>query len=402
MNESESELTYENLSLALDSSGNNFVLLKAGTHFAYYRIEHDGKQFFFKTYSNDSSFTRKLLRREYELSAGLQHPNIATALLFGSFAAGRDGILMEYVDGRTLTEFLAENPSKAQKRKIFAEILDAVGYLHKKGIIHNDLKPDNILISNQGDTLRLIDLGLSDDDAHYLIKTPGFSSDYAAPELKENRRSDTRSDVFSLGLLMKLLFQNRYRHIRRRCTLSNPKRRYRDAEALAASWQRRNRPFKFAALLCTLIVLAGAGFLIGQEQQEMKRIVSAQQMERQSQTRAYNKLKLTYDELKDSIRIAEEQKKAHSDAVNGKIKDFRKGIDKMYKTYLHNLKACTSLKDMIVLKDGYITQIREYYSNYEKTADGEDLSPILYPILIDVLEKSDADFASALNNLKFN
>lgn len=100
---------------------------------------------------------------------------------------------------------MTENPTLRERDKVFSQILEAVGYLHKKGITHNDIKPDNILITNNGNNLKLIDFGMSDDDTHFLLKTPGFTAAYAAPELLAQRKTDARSDIYSIGAIMTVL-----------------------------------------------------------------------------------------------------------------------------------------------------------------------------------------------------
>ena len=72
----------------------------------------------------------------------------------------------------------------------------------------------SILITHSDNTVKLIDFGLSDDDAHYLSKTPGFTPEYASPELLAHSAPlDARSDIYSLGLLMRDIFGGKYRYI---------------------------------------------------------------------------------------------------------------------------------------------------------------------------------------------
>lgn len=235
-----------------------------------YRIRKDGKYFLLKRSAIKGVRGQKILRREYELSIGCDHPNIIDVYglrkITSNKKEGTDKaeeefeLVMEYVEGRTLTEFMKENPSLKTKKRIFSDLLNAVAYLHQRRIIHNDLKPDNILISRNGDNVKLIDFGLCDDDSHYELKTLGFTDGFAAPELKEDRNSDIRSDIYSLGMIMRCLFGNRYFPVTRKSLRENPAKRFKDVATLKANWKKaeilRKLPiFVFiAALVCMGIV----------------------------------------------------------------------------------------------------------------------------------------------------
>ena len=135
-----------------------------------YRVRKAGKYFIIKTASEDTGMAVAMLQREYELSIGLVHPGIVNVFTFEPATIVGAGIVMEYVDGRTLQEFLTENPTQAMRARVFEQLLDAVAYMHRNGIVHNDIKPENILITRTGNDVKLIDFGLADDDAHYLAR----------------------------------------------------------------------------------------------------------------------------------------------------------------------------------------------------------------------------------------
>ena len=164
-----------------------------------YEATCDGKKCLLKTALPGQT---SLLRREYDISCNLQHPYILTPLRYSEDTPVGPAIVMEYVEGCTLTEFVAKGQPHEILRRLLAEILDAVDYLHKKGLIHNDLKPDNILVSNIGSHIRIIDVGLSDKDAEYLIKRLGGTDGSSAPEVIEDNPDipfTASSDVWSLG-----------------------------------------------------------------------------------------------------------------------------------------------------------------------------------------------------------
>ena len=96
-----------------------------------YRVRKAGKYFIIKTPKEKTGHTLAMLRREYELSIGRQHPNVVNVFTFEESTVVGPGIVMEYVDGRTLTDFLAENPSQAMRRRVFEQLLQAVAYIHR-------------------------------------------------------------------------------------------------------------------------------------------------------------------------------------------------------------------------------------------------------------------------------
>lgn len=233
------------------------MLLKTTSYARLYRLCKAGKYFVIKTTKDNSGAQLAMLRREYELSIGCDHPHIVHIYTFEERTPVGAGIVMEYVEGRTLSEWLGEDPSVGARRRVFGELLSAVGYLHRRGVLHNDLKPDNILITRADGTLKLIDFGLSDDDAHYLARTLGCTSLYAAPELRERHRTDARSDIYSVGMIMREMFGRRYGRISGRCTRSNADDRYPNIARLQTAWANRNRPLHtaVAVVLAAMILL---------------------------------------------------------------------------------------------------------------------------------------------------
>lgn len=224
-------------------SGNTHepVLLHSTGLSNLYRICKDGKYYIFKTSKSNKEHIRQLLKREYEIGKECSHPNIVSMVSYKEIPSVGDGIIMEYIEGRTLTEFLKEAPTLSLRCKIFSELLSAIIYIHQKGLVHNDIKPDNILISTNGNSLKLLDFGLSDSDAHYALHTLGCSSKYASPELiKHEERVDVRSDIYSIGCVMKEIFGNKYSNISRRCLKADKESRYRDVSELANTWNKRN------------------------------------------------------------------------------------------------------------------------------------------------------------------
>ena len=143
----------------------------------------DGKKVLLKTAKEPGPDSYVLLRREYEISCNLVHPYILSPIRFDEHAPVGPAIVTDYVEGKTLQEFLLNGPNDGVRRKILYEILDAVEYLHRKELLHNDIKPSNILVSDIGNDICLIDFGLSENDAHYLSKRLGGTAGASALEV---------------------------------------------------------------------------------------------------------------------------------------------------------------------------------------------------------------------------
>ena len=276
---------FENKDFELEKnySYHDFNLLKTTASSKLWRVSRDGKYFLIKTTKDNSEHQLKMLRREYEISIGCDNPNIVHVFTYERNLPEGEGIVMEYIEGRTLDEFLLEKPSLKTKQRIFGELLSAVNYLHKRGIIHNDLKPENILITRADNTLKIIDFGLADNDAFYVLKTLGCTQRYASPELlsqdvrarlaTSKQKIDARSDIYSIGIIMRDIFDGRYKRIINKCIKENVGSRYSDISSLQRKWNDRNKVWKYLAVIVILLVAAFPTYLyLSEENAERKEI----------------------------------------------------------------------------------------------------------------------------------
>ena len=355
-----------------------------------YRVRKDGKYFLLKKPAKKGVRGRKILRREYELSVRCNHSNIVDVYEYRKDSspendAGEDVLVMEYVEGRTLTEFLDERPSHKTGKRIFSELLDAVSYLHHRGIIHNDLKPDNIIITGTGDHVKLIDLGLSDDDAHYELKTPGFSEGFAAPELREDRNSDVRSDIYSLGIIMRSLFGYRYFLVSSKCLMKNPAKRFQDVESLKKGLQRADlaRGIPFLLILILLVCLAISTFAKDKKEQHQK--LDELQTAIMEQANEIN-LRQESMENKEDINsvpmasLGEKENKTLNDKEtksaprlnnNAKIiSDFKKEYKSLSEETLDKMNKCVYLNEIIDIYNAYTNKTKTLFETAtEKVSD---------------------------------
>ncbi len=153
--------------------------------------------------SSDETVIARFIN-EARIAASLQHPNIVTV-----YEAGQDGnfvfMAMEYVEGQDLASLIRQkgklHPDEAIA--ILKAVASALDYAHQKGVIHRDVKPSNVLISNDG-VVKLMDFGIArvvGGERHtktgVLVGTP----EYMAPELWEGKDADKMADLYSLGVM---------------------------------------------------------------------------------------------------------------------------------------------------------------------------------------------------------
>lgn len=192
-----------------------------------------------------------LFQKEFALGIELEHPNIVRYFDYGEDEKG-PFIKMDYVDGDPLDLFASQHPDYFQNKKhrqhLLGELTDALAYLHGKQMLHLDLKPSNILITNNGHHVKLIDLGFGWTDG--FLHDNGFSRDYSAPEQlsQQNDRLSPVTDIYALGKIMQR-FHLAKAPIVKRCLKEDPIERYQSVEALKKALQPKRWPFLLAAML---------------------------------------------------------------------------------------------------------------------------------------------------------
>lgn len=194
-----------------------------------------------------------LLRKEFEIGYTLDHQNICRVYSFGDDERFGHYIEMEWVDGVTLKDMISTVAMDRRLcRKLICELCDALDYLHHSQVIHRDLKPENILITNNGQNIKLIDFGLSEEDSCYELRIPGGTVSYASPEQLSGMPVDNRSDIYSLGLIIREMSGKRYSRIWARCLKRNPAGRYASAREVRDAVIRK--PFLIAAAIVAVLV----------------------------------------------------------------------------------------------------------------------------------------------------
>ena len=354
---------FENQEFKLEKNNSfgDFNLLKTTASSKLWRMSRDGKYFLVKTTQDNSEHQLRMLRREYELSIGCDNPYIVHIFTYEHDIHEGDGIVMEYIEGRTLREYLSENPSLVSRQRIFDELLSAVNYLHKRGILHNDLKPENILVTRADDTLKIIDFGLADKDAYFVWKTLGCTPEYASPELKNQSKDiDSRSDIYSIGVIMRDIFEGRYSRIIKRCCKEKTQQRYSDVAELQKSWQGRNRIWKWFVAFCVLAAIVVPTFLYADLKMEEAKKIRHRELQIES---VKSEVTQMFETALDSVAKIED-----FDTKQQFLSDFteeysRYSSQKLSEIQDQELRNIITL-EMTMVSNEYWNRLNEYWSGF--------------------------------------
>ena len=159
--------------------------------------------------SEQREFSERFLR-EAQAAGTLSHPNIVTVHDVGEEEETQTSfIAMEYVEGFNLKQILKDKTPLTFERvaEIISSVADALDYAHRKGIVHRDVKPANIIITPDG-TVKITDFGIAKIETSSLTSTGQFlgTPNYMSPEQVTGEEVDGRSDLFSLGVVLYELF----------------------------------------------------------------------------------------------------------------------------------------------------------------------------------------------------
>ncbi len=230
----------------------------------------------FPEFATDPAFVERF-RREATAAANLNHPNIVGVYDWGE-ADGTYFIVMEYVDGRTLSEILRDEGPLHPDRvaDVGSDVAAALGFAHRNGVVHRDVKPGNVLVTQAGQ-VKVADFGIARaitanaDENLTQVGTVMGTATYFSPEQARGDAVDPRSDIYSLGCVLYELVVGRppfagdspvaiaYKHVQEspvpprhlnielptaieaiilKCLAKNPANRYPSAEDLRADLRR--------------------------------------------------------------------------------------------------------------------------------------------------------------------
>ena len=189
--------------------------------------------------------------RERQLLAGLTHPNIARLYDGGTTLNGLPYFVMELIEGQSIVAWAKQKNLNIEARlELFNAACRAIAYAHRNLIVHRDITPNNILVTDEGD-VKLIDFGIAKPKSDHVermadetsLNSLSFTPGFAAPERSKGGNPNTLSDIFSLGKLLEHLLADQPKQLEiqsiiEKATQTNPDQRYVSADALAEDIQR--------------------------------------------------------------------------------------------------------------------------------------------------------------------
>jgi serine/threonine protein kinase len=188
-----------------------------------------------------------VINQEARLLAQLEHPGLAPVYDAGTLPDGRLYYAMRLIQGRRLDEFLRHEPALPARLRLFEKVCEAVAFAHTRGVIHCDLKPQNIMVGEFGEVFvvdwgvaRAIPCGRGSVSADGEPLPAAGTPQYMAPEQsrKGGQTLDARTDVFALGRILQDIMTDSpprpLAAIARKASAQNPADRFGDVQQLAA------------------------------------------------------------------------------------------------------------------------------------------------------------------------
>lgn len=354
-----------------------------------------GKWFLLKglkeEYRHDPIY-QKILHKEFEIMANLSHPSVVSVFSFEEVHPYGTCIVMEYIDGITLVEFMLHPQSIEQRLRVFYNILDAMRYIHAHQVIHRDLKPSNILVTHNNRNVKIIDFGLSDTDYFAILKEPAGTRQYMSPEQQSSSTPDVRNDIYSLGvILMNLNLGKSYQGVVKRC-VAPIEQRYADVDQLEKALDNvANRKKRQWTVILTIVTFILATLIVWQgvlirdlsdERLSSADTINAMKNQIQESNRAHDeKLKQQskiITEISDSlervnsIRQKLNEQAEHEQLVTQSIEKGKKEMDRFIKgtRLIQHLDTLTSY--YYLKSDYYTTQLANIWNQikvYRKSLD---------------------------------
>ncbi|MDE6018697.1 MAG: serine/threonine protein kinase, partial [Muribaculaceae bacterium] len=227
-----------------------------------------------KSEYRSSEFHRSLLQKEFEVTSSLNHQNIVAALWIEDVPNIGDAIILEYIDGITLTDYISDSRTIENKQilDIFFQLCSAVGYMHSRQTIHCDLKPSNIMITSSG-FVKVIDFGMSRGNGFEKLDFQGGTRGFTAPEnLDSGSKATVAADIYSIGTILELMDRKgRFKGVWKKCLSSDPEKRPVSAKEVSEQLNRlylrdkqRKNIYAAVGILIGIAIVSVTSFFIWQ------------------------------------------------------------------------------------------------------------------------------------------
>lgn len=200
--------------LRLQEAYDRFEKLGEGSCAVVYKVRSraENQDVAIKVIRLDDEERLQIAQKEYELLQHVNHPNIIRALDFFTFSMGAV-LVLEYFEGRKLAKAVRATPrqylDEVSACRLSAQLFEAVSHLHSCGVIHRDIKADNILVSNDLLDLRLVDFNAAKRLEESQALTMTGTVDYMPPEVLQGESPSQSGDVWAAGLCLYLMFAGR-------------------------------------------------------------------------------------------------------------------------------------------------------------------------------------------------
>ena len=282
-----------------------------------------------KQVANETAYIQRL-RKELEVLMQLEHPFVVSTVGLEMVEDLGNCIVMEYVEGTTLKEWLREKHTYKDRKRIAIQLGEAVDYIHTKGIVHRDLKPENIIITKNGNNVKLTDFGLADSCSYAILKQPAGTPQYMSPEQMQTAVADVRNDIYSLGIVYSEMdLGYGFQHIIHRC-LKPIELRYQNVSELRNAIRKQEKITAIFAWSAIVLLVVVAAFIIVTQTlriSELRQQMSHNKQEQigiqetvSSLNDSLDRLTATHLELLQKQQAQEAERKRVDNAIkNGKI-----------------------------------------------------------------------------------